>query len=90
MIDVKEAVKIAQDYIGELYSDEEIRDLTLEEVEISQDDKFWIVTIGFTRPMSQPLNPIEAMSGPKFSRFQKELMIDAESRLVRAMKNKKL
>jgi hypothetical protein len=90
MIEVKDAVKIAQDYIRELYTQDEIRDLALEEVEISEDNKFWIVTIGFTKQMSQPLNPMEAMSGPKFSRFQKELKIDAESSLVRSMKNKKL
>lgn len=90
MIDVKEAVQIAQDYIRGLYNQDEIRDLALEEVELSDDNKFWIVTIGFTKQMSQPLNPMEAMSGPKFSRFQKELKIDTESELVRSMKNKKL
>ena len=90
MIEVKEAVKIAQSYIQDLYAHEEIRDLALEEVEVSEDNKFWIVTLGFTKQMSQPLNPMEAMSGPKFSRFQKELKIDAENRLVRSMKNKKL
>lgn len=90
MIEVKEAVKIAQDYIQDLFAHEEIRDLALEEVELSEDNKFWIVTLGFTKQMSQPLNPMEAMSGPKFSRFQKELKIDAENSLVRSMKNKKL
>jgi len=90
MIEVKEAVKIAQDYIQDLFAHEEIRDLALEEVELSEDNKFWIVTLGFTKQMSQPLNPMEAMSGPKFSRFQKELKIDSENSLVRSMKNKKL
>jgi hypothetical protein len=40
--------------------------------------------------MMQPLNPMEAMSGPKFARFYKELKIDAEKGQVRSMKNKKL
>ncbi len=90
MIDVKEAVKISREYIQELYRADEIRDLSLEEVEIAEDEKFWLVTIGFTKQMSQPLNPMEAMSGPKYARFYKELKIDSESGHVRSMKNKKL
>jgi len=90
MIDVKEAVKISQEYIQELYSKDEIRDLSLEEVEISEDNSFWLVTVGFTKQMTQPLNPMEAMSGPKYARFYKELKIDIEGGQVRSMKNKKL
>jgi len=90
MMEVKEVIKIATDYIKELYSADEIKDLSLEEVEISEDNKFWIVTMAFTRQMMQPLNPMEAMSGPKFARFYKELKIDAKTGQVRSMKNKKL
>ena len=90
MINVKEAAKISLEYIEELFSADEIRDVSLEEVEISQDEKSWMVTIGFTKHMTQPLNPMEAMSGPKFARFYKELKIDAENGQVRSMRNKKL
>lgn len=90
MIDVKQAVKISLEYIKELYSGDEIRDLSLEEIEISEDNKFWLVTLAFTKQMMQHLNPMEAMTGPKYSRFYKEIKIDAESGLVRSMKNKKL
>jgi len=90
MINVKEAAKISREYIQELYREDKIHDLSLEEVEISEDEKSWLVTIGFTKQMSQPLNPMEAMTGPKYARFYKELKIDAEKGQVRSMRNKKL
>ena len=37
----------------------------------------------------QPLNPMEAMTGPKFARFYKDLKIDTKNGRVRSMKNKK-
>jgi len=79
MVDVKEAAKISLEYIQELFSKDEIQDVSLEEVEISEDEKWWIVTIGFTKQMTQPLNPMEAMSGPKYARSYKELKIDSEN-----------
>lgn len=89
MIDVKQAVKISHEYIKELYSGDEIRDLSLEEIEISEDNKFWLVTLAFTKQMMQHLNPMEAMTGPKYARFYKEIKIDAETSQVRSMRNKK-
>jgi hypothetical protein len=54
MIDVKEAVKIAKSHIAELYSDAELTDLLLEEVEISEDEKYWFITLGFYMPKFNP------------------------------------
>ena len=90
MISVKDVAKISREYIQELFSEDEIYDLSLEEVEIVDDQKSWLVTIGFTRQMMQPLNPMEAMTGPKYARFYKELKIDAEKGQVLSMRNKKL
>ena len=90
MIKVKRATQIAQDYIKELYHTDEVRDLSLEEVELAEDNKFWLVTLAFTKQLMQPLNPMEAMTGPKFARFYKELKIYTENGQVHSMKNKKL
>lgn len=49
-IGVKDAVKIAAEYVGDLLSGEKIGDLRLEEVEASEDEKSWYVTLGFSRP----------------------------------------
>lgn len=47
-MNVKEAVKLAKAYIADLYEDEEILHVGLEEVEFD-DDGDWRVTIGFSR-----------------------------------------
>lgn len=48
-IDVKEAVRKAKEYISELYHDEEIMHVGLEEVEFDYEDSKWNITIGFAR-----------------------------------------
>ena len=52
MIEVKEAVKRAMDYVKDLYPPDQINNLRLEEVrtsEVSGDDR-WEITIGFDPP----------------------------------------
>ena len=47
-MDVKEAVQTAKEYLRELFDDEQISDVGLEEVEFDVSDK-WKITIGFSR-----------------------------------------
>jgi hypothetical protein len=47
VIDVREAARIARDYIQHAFADEGISAIQLEEVELSDDEKYWYVTIGF-------------------------------------------
>ena len=49
-MDVKEAVRTAKDYLADLYIDEEIVNVGLEEVRYDYDTDKWHVTIGFSRP----------------------------------------
>ena len=49
-MDVKEAVQTAKNYIAELFTDETIADVGLEEVEFNDASNNWEVTIGFSRP----------------------------------------
>ena len=49
-MDVKEAVKTAKDYISEIYADEQINSIGLEEVKFESGlQGRWDVTIGFFR-----------------------------------------
>lgn len=48
-MEVKEAVKIAKEYINDLFDDEAIMDIGLEEVDLSMGLSDWKVTIGFFR-----------------------------------------
>ena len=48
-MDVKEAVQTAKKYVAELFTDEKITDVGLEEVEFNSMSNNWEVTIGFSR-----------------------------------------
>jgi hypothetical protein len=51
---VKDAIAKAKAYIRDIYADEQVTALTLEEVEHDPSTGAWIVTIGFSRPWSSP------------------------------------
>ena len=48
-LDVKEAVQKAKEYISEVFADETIRGVRLEEVALDEGTHIWQVTIGFHR-----------------------------------------
>ena len=51
-MDVKEAAKLAKDYVVDLFAEEGIGNVGLEEIELrpGPDGSFWSVTVGFSRP----------------------------------------
>ena len=54
----REAVQAAKDYILEVYGDEDIVEVGLEELEFLEEDSgVWQVTIGFRRKWQQPFDP---------------------------------
>ncbi|MXX53003.1 MAG: hypothetical protein F4Z35_03395 [Dehalococcoidia bacterium] len=62
-MNVKEAARAAKSYIADIYSDEDISDIGLEEVEIDDFTDTWKITVGFSRPWSQKNNSLVAMLG---------------------------
>ncbi len=68
MIDMKQAVQIALDFCHSLYAPEKLGDLLLEEVELSDDEKFWLVTIGFNLGQSETTQSAANPSGGSFPR----------------------
>ena len=87
MIDAKEAVRIAFDYVRGLYAAEEIPHLTLEEVELADNEggeDFWLVTVSFLKPV--PKSAIEAMTGQQGAPTYKILRIRAADGQVHSMK----
>jgi hypothetical protein len=53
-MDVKEAVAAAKQFIAELFAEEKISRLGLEEVEFDEQEGEWRVTVGFTRAWDAP------------------------------------
>lgn len=56
-IDVKQAVLASHSYIKSLQEilNDRVENITLEEVERSEDNKFWYITLGFDRPQQSSL-----------------------------------
>ena len=72
-MDVKEAVRKARDYLADIFFDEQIVNVGLEEIEFEEATDTWKVTIGFSRPWDRTIQ--SALSGP-ISRSYKVLRID--------------
>lgn len=62
-MEVKEAVNTAIEYIIDLYADEPISEVGLEEVSLDPERGEWKVTVGFSRPWDAK-TVIEAPYGP--------------------------
>lgn len=88
VIDVKDAVKIATNAMAEFLPQSVHADLALEEVEISDDDKYWFITLGFNadNPDKPPLSPPLLSSTEKYIRKYKIFRIDSESGKLLSMR----
>lgn len=60
-MDVREAVAAAKKYVQEIFSEENISNLGLEEVEFDEPARIWSVTLGFSRPWDTAENPFVAL-----------------------------
>jgi hypothetical protein len=49
-MEVKDAVKLAKAYVADIFEDENIREIGLEETEFVDDKGLWLITVGFRRP----------------------------------------
>lgn len=85
-ISVKDAVTAAKDAITELYYDDPLRNLALEEIELTTKDgkEVWEVTLGFyrVRSVTTKSNHLSAIFEPQLeveNRAYKIIEIDAET-----------
>lgn len=62
MMDVKEAIAAAKEYVAEVFADEGVYNIGLEEIEYKE--PMWEVTIGFSRQWDKPPpSPFAAATG---------------------------
>lgn len=87
MLEVKEVVKIATDYIQTLFSEKQIPELRLEEVELSADNQFWEVTLSFV--VREPTAYLSLGDAAR-TREYKIFRINAETGQVQSMKIRKV
>lgn len=53
-MDVKQAIAAAKSYIAEVYADEGVANLGLEETELDPAQDVWRITLSFSRPWNTP------------------------------------
>lgn len=51
---VKDAIAVAKTYVNEVFQDEGVSNLGLEETVYDEDQDRWAITIGFSRPWNAP------------------------------------
>lgn len=85
-MDVREAVAKAREYISDVYAEEEIRHVGLEEVRFDDATNAWKVTIGFFRAWSEiapsPLQMLGDRSNWKRRAFKVIQIDDGSGRVV--------
>ena len=88
MLTVKEAVQAAQDWVRQLYADSALKHLRLEEVELSGDERYWHITLGWVEPAVRENAFAAALTSDArvLPRVYKTLEVDAESGAVKSMK----
>ena len=86
-MDAKQAVHIAKNHVAEIFSDEPIENVGLEEIEFDTIKNIWVVTIGFSRFWGHPSNFVRALDSDAARTF-KTVRIDDESGRVRSVKHR--
>lgn len=89
MLTVKEAVQAAEQWVRDLYSKKELQHLRLEEITLSEDERYWHVTLGWVEPAVQMPTSISFALGKDIHvlpRVYKTIDVDAATGAVKSMK----
>jgi len=84
MIDVKQAAQLASQYFAGLYEGQTASGAQLEEVEIAEDGKYWLITLSY------PLTEVTGLLNFNYKRRYKVFKIDAETGEILSMKIRKV
>lgn len=82
MIDVRTAVQAAVRYARELYGENNDLTLMVEEVEPSEDERYWLITLS----LSDRSNPFATLARANHGTSYKIFEVDAATGAVRSMK----
>ena len=87
MIDVNEASRKAIDHLIDLYPDHDLGKILFEEAELTDDDKFWLITLSYKSPVAAGGVGQSMFVG---DRSYKVFKILAETGEIRSIKNRTL
>ena len=83
-MDVKEAVRKAKDYVADLFVEEGVRSVRLEEVVLDESPYLWKITVSFVRQESTTGEAILSALGGD-SRTSKVVEINKSGRVISVM-----
>ena len=90
-MEVKEAVQVAKDHVVDIFGDEEIANVGLEEIERSggpDGSPAWKITIGFSRPWERAGTAGIVLGQTHLRRSYKVLIVNDESREVESVRDR--
>jgi hypothetical protein len=85
MIDVNEASNKAIDHLKRLYPDHDLGKILFEEAELTDDDRFWVITLSYKSPVAAGGVGKSVFVG---DRSQKVFKLLAENGDIRSVKNR--
>jgi len=96
-IDVRGAVFAAREYLKSVMallteSEEQIKDLRLEETELSEDEKYWLITLSYDIPVPAYRDYLRGLIDTssdvqtKYERHYKTFKIETQTGQVKSMK----
>lgn len=87
-IDVKTAVSAALNYLNFLQDNisKEIQTIRLEEVELSEDKNYWLITLGYDVPVKNQFSSLISPLTPVYKREYKLFKVNSETSEVESMK----
>lgn len=77
-----EAIAKAKQHVAEMFQDESISNIGLEEIEFIAEGDQWRVTIGFARPWDQPLGIAATMGGRRGRTFKVVAINDRDGEVI--------
>ncbi|HZL36921.1 MAG TPA: hypothetical protein VFC78_16490 [Tepidisphaeraceae bacterium] len=83
MITVKDAAKIALGYVTDLIGSENVLEPLIEEVDQSDDGQYWLVTVGFDRPLGTGARQFRLRSERRDYKQVRIQMADGQVRSMR-------
>ncbi len=83
MLDVKQAAQKASEYFTTLYTGRNTANVQLEEVELTEDGRYWLITLSYPLASLTGLSEFLGKGGP---REYKVFKIDASTGEVKSMK----
>ena len=86
-----EAIAVAKAYVSEIYADEQVTNIGLEEIEYVRPSGTWLVTLGFSRPWNTARTRAQEIlenmgASPSLKRAYKVVTIADDGRVL-SMKN---